>query len=463
MKKLYIALATLSLSALYANEQIKVATHGKSQDEANKSNQIDYVEFSFTDLLGNHKSIIRPLHYFEKDIHDGIAFDGSSVFGCSNVSESDMLLKPDLEAVTHLPWTNAPTRTARVTCDIYKDEDQPHEGDPRYILKKTVSETAELGYDFIVGPELEFYLFKRKDDARKPYDTTAYCASSKTVHDDTMRPMFLTILQAVGIPVEKIHHEVGPGQYEISIAYTNALKMADFIVMAKHALQALVSDDSVSLTFMPKPFADHNGSGMHIHFSLWDKETSENIFYNAHDPHHLSETAKQFIAGVLYHAPALTLIFNPSINSYKRLVSGCEAPIYVCCGQKNRSALIRLPHTGDHANAMRAEVRSPDALCNPYLAFAGLLKAGLDGIANSRELPAIFNENLYTASPQALDEKGILTLPHSLEHAIVAFERSELMSQLFGADAHAQFVQAKRKELREFNATITDWEFERYY
>jgi len=475
VKKLYavaIVLCGFSLS-LQAHElpqsksqlnlpDLPILNEQTSQQTTNKSQQIDYVEFSFTDLLGNYKSIVRPLHYFEQDVHNGIAIDGSSIFGCSRICESDMLLKPDLEAVTQLPWTNAPTRTARVTCDIYKDGTQPHEGDPRYILKKALNEATELGYEFLVGPELEFYLFKQENGNRVPYDTSSYCASSRTVADDTTRAMLLTILQAVGIPVEKIHHEVGPGQYEISIAYTNALKMADFVVMAKHTLQALVHDDNLSLSFMPKPLKTENGSGMHIHFSLWDKETNENLFYNAHDPQRLSDTAKSFIAGVLYHAPALTLLFNPTINSYKRLVPGYEAPIYICCGKKNRSALVRLPEIGDNPNAIRAVDRSPDPLCNPYLAFAGLLKAGLDGIATHRELPAIYSENLYTASAQALEEKGIITLPHSLEHAIIAFECSELMQELLGADAHAHYVNAKRKELRAFNTTITEWEFEQY-
>ncbi|MGE0009564.1 MAG: glutamine synthetase family protein [Candidatus Babeliales bacterium] len=432
------------------------------QPTQTKSTQIDYVEFSFTDLLGNSKSILKPLHSFEKDMQNGIAIDGSSIFGCSPISESDMLLKPDLEAVTQLPWTNSPARTARVTCDIYKDERTPHAGDPRYILKQTLDEAAALGYDFLVGPELEFFIFKEENGKRVPYDSNNYCASSNTITDDSMRAMLLTVLQAVGIPVEKLHHEVAPGQYEVSIAYNNALKMADFVVMAKHTLKALLASEKLEATFMPKPLGDKNGSGMHIHFSLWDKETAQNLFYNPQDQYRLSSLAKSFIAGVLYHAPALTLIFNPTVNSYKRLVPGFEAPIYICCGQKNRSALIRLPETGDHASAIRAEIRSPDGHTNPYLAFAGILKAGLDGIANNRTLPEIFNTNLYRISAQALEEKGISTLPHSFETAINVFASSELMQDLLGATAHAQYVQAKRKELHDFNATITDWEYQKY-
>lgn len=465
MKKI-LSCALLNLGLLAASQAHAEAAHVNGQASPtnipHKSQQIDYVEFSFTDLLGNGKSILRPLHYFEQDMQQGIAFDGSSVFGCSQVSESDMLLIPDLEAVTHLPWTNSPTRTARVTCDIYRDEQSPHLGDPRYILKQTLNEAAALGYDFLVGPELEFFIFKNENGVRKPYDTNAYCSSVNTIADDTTRAMILTVLQAVGIPVEKLHHEVAPGQYEVSIAYNNALKIADFVMMAKHTLKSLLAAEKLEVTFMPKPLGDKNGSGMHIHFSLWDKETNQNLFYSAQDQHRLSPLAKSFIAGVLYHAPALTLIFNPTINSYKRLVPGFEAPIYICCGQKNRSALIRLPETGEHPSAMRAEIRSPDGLTNPYLAFAGILKAGLDGIAKNRTLPEIFNTNLYRVSAQALEEKGILTLPHSFEVAIIAFERSELMQELFGFTAHAQFVQAKRKELKEFNATITEWEFEKY-
>ncbi len=472
MKKVLSITAVIVMLAghVYANNSIQSANpsapslhQGSGGQANNKSQQIDYVEFSFTDLLGNFKSIIRPLHYFEQDLERGISFDGSSVFGCSQVSESDMILKPDLEAVTQLPWTSSPTRTARITCDIYKDEHQPHVGDCRYILKQTLSEAAALGYDFMVGPELEFFIFKDEDGKRVPYDTNSYCSSSPTVSDDNTRAMLLTVLQAVGIPIEKIHHEVAPGQYEISIAYNNALKMADFVVMAKHTLQSLLRNEKLDVTFMPKPLDDKNGSGMHIHFSLWDKETAQNLFYNPQDPYRLSPLARSFIAGILYHAPALTLLFNPTINSYKRLVPGFEAPIYICCGLKNRSALIRLPEAGDHASAIRAEIRSPDGHCNPYLAFAGLLKAGLDGIAKNRTLPEIFNTNLYRISAQALEEKGILMLPPSFEAAISAFERSELMQELMGTTAHMQYAQAKRKELQGFNATITDWEFEKYF
>lgn len=428
-----------------------------------RTQNIMYVEYLFIDFLGNIRSVIRPAEYAEKDLTDGISFDGSSIPGGSHIVESDMLLQPDLDAMTNVPWSNGPTKTIRINCTMYKDKDVPYESDPRYILQKVVNEATQMGYTFYVGPELEFYLCNFKDNQLIPYDNTSYFSASTNYHDDQIRANLLNILRASGINIEKIHHEVSPGQYEVSIHYGSPVKIADHIMITKHTLKSL-EDETIKTTFMPKPLAHQNGSGMHIHFSLFDREEKQNIFYDSSHPYLLSNVAQSFIAGVLHHARALTLLFNCTINSYKRLIPKHEAPTFVCCGIKNRSSLIRLPQINkNQPDTVRAELRSPDPLCNPYLAFAGLLKAGLDGIKNNMKLPTIINTNLYELSPEEAEKTGIERLPKSLEEAIEAYKESSLLHELLGDKLFQDYLQAKIKELADFSLNINNWELIRYF
>lgn len=429
-----------------------------------RSQNIMYIEYLFTDFLGNTRSLIRPAEYAEADIENGISFDGSSIPGGTRIVESDMILEPDLDAMTVVPWTNGPTKTVRINCTMRKDKAVPYESDPRYILQKVVQEATQMGYTFYVGPELEFYLFNIPPNQNPtPYDVSSYLSTSTNYYNDQTRTGLLNILRMSGIDIEKIHHEVGNGQYEVSIRYGSPIKIADHLIIAKYTLKAL-EDDKIKTTFMPKPLARQNGSGMHIHFSLFDTKNKQNAFYNAEHPYLLSDIAQSFIAGVLYHARALTLLFNCSLNSYKRLVPGYEAPIFICCGTQNRSALIRLPQINkNQPEAVRAEIRSPDPLCNPYLAFAGLLKAGLDGIKQKMELPAIVSRNLYELSLDEIKEAGIEILPKTLSEAISAYKESSLLQELLGPKLFNDYLQVKIKEIADFETSITDWEFNRYF
>jgi glutamine synthetase len=458
MKKFFIGFSFLIIGyALHAESEDRIRTI--------RNQKTRFVEFTFTDMLGNNKSIIRPIQFLETDLKRGIFCDGSSIVGCKHITESDMLLMPDLDSVRFLPWTNNETKMASIICNMHVNCEEPCEIDPRYVLRKTIEKASTLGYSFLVGPELEFYVFNNQNDTKGnlvPCDSIGYIDSPQSCNAPNIQAQVLNCLYALDIDPQKIHHEVAPGQYEIVLYHDTALKIADKLAVAKHSLKMLGALYNLKISFMPKPLFGQNGSGMHMHFSLVDKQTNQNLFYQADNEIYLSPIARSFIAGILAHTREMALIFNPSVNSYKRLVAGFEAPIYVCCGTKNRSALIRIPQINpDEANAARAEIRCPDPLCNPYLTIAALLQAGLDGIEKKLSLD-ITAENLYQLDSATLLEKNIATLPGSLREAINCFQSSEFMKELLGEQLFYRYLNEKKKELREFEIAVTDWELERY-
>ena len=424
-----------------------------------KEQNIQYVDYIFTDINGTLKEVTRPVSFSESSFKQGLFFDGSSVPGCSSIYKSDMLLRPQVDTLTTIPWSPADVKTARVFCDIYEAENTPFKASPRNILKKVLKEASDMGYDFFVGPELEFFLLK--DNV--PYDTDNYFASETNTNMHSFKRNLVSALTAQNIIVEKLHHEVAAGQQEISIQYDNALLMADQLIIAKHTIITFAQAVGLKATFMPKPITGKNGSGMHIHFSLFDKKKKRNAFHDKNNPNNLSTVAKQFIAGVLKHIDELTVLFNPSINSYKRLVPGYEAPTNICWAPKNRSSIIRIPEVlANQPAATRAELRSPDALCNPYLAFAALLKAGLTGIKNKYTLSKPVTENLYNIPLKELSKRGIKSLPSSLQEALDLFKTSKIATDLAGKRFLDIFASLKSKEIEAFNMQVTDWELRKY-
>lgn len=419
---------------------------------------VQFVNFLFSDINGDAREITVPKHHVADVLEKGLAFDGSSIPGCSNITSSDMFLIPDVNTARILPWLAGINRSAVIICDVYADIDKPHYGDPRNILKKVLQETEDLGYAFNVGPELEFFLIKK--DSNEPIDKNGYCSCEINAQQFIQKSSLLHILTSMGIDVEKLHHEVASGQHEISLRYGNALNIADQIILTKFVLQSIAQEYGYQVSFMPKPFAHQNGSALHMHFSLWDNIENRNAFSNRND-FNVSSIGQQFIAGVLNHVTEFAALFNPTINSYKRLVPGYEAPIYICWGTKNRSALIRAPQVFTQ-NAVRAELRCPDPMCNPYLAFAALLKSGLDGIKNKRTQIEPIEENLYKISYAECLNRNIQALPHSLEEAVNNLQQSPLALSLMGEKCLEQFVTLKKKEIRDYNTHISSWELQRY-
>lgn len=423
--------------------------------------EVACVDFKFCDIHGNLKLVTVPLSFVKNALTRGLNFDGSSVPGCTNINNSDLLLMPDLNTVHIYPWLDSyQDRTAGIFCDICLDKNTPYSS-PRTILKSVLDQALAMGFEFYVGPELEFFFM---NTLSAPCDQKKYFDGTNDVHRMLMQRELLNALHKQGVKAEKLHHEVANGQHEISIKYGNALAIADQIIIAKDTIRTVAERYNLKATFMPKPIYGQNGSAMHIHFSLWDVKQKNNAFYDAKHPDQLSKTAQQFLAGILRHVKELNLIFNPNVNSYKRLVPGYEAPIYICWGNKNRSAMIRIPEVGnDEPYAVRAEIRSPDPSCNPYLAFAALLKAGLEGIKHNYKLPAAAKENVYHLNAADLKSAQIESLPTSLGQAIELFSTSKLAQDLLGTTLYNELIKIKTKELHSFSTTVTDWETEKYF
>jgi glutamine synthetase len=423
-----------------------------------KEHRVAFVNFIFTDILGGIKEITVPLQHAHNACAEGLAFDGSSVPGCTTITASDMLLVPDLNTTRIIPWLDGMHKTALIICDIYRDENTPFEGDARSTLKRIVQEAYDADYELFVGPELEFFLFMPDG---KPIDAYAYVDAETNIAGQTFRTTLLQMLSNIGVNVEKLHHEVATGQYEISLRYGSPVELADQLMLAKYAIKAIAQSYNCTANFMPKPISGQNGSAMHIHFSLWDTEQRRNLFYDAAHPEGLSYRGQQFVAGVLNHINELCLLFNPTINSFKRLVPGYEAPTYICWGKKNRSALIRLPQTSG-AHSKRTELRNPDPLCNPYLAFAALLASGMQGIKNDYDPTVEVEDNLYKLSAAERSARGIQGLPGCLSHAIALFEHSSIAHELLTAPVVHALVALKRKEAAAYQSFISQWEIERY-
>lgn len=441
----------MSCSSLFSEQDVTndILEHLQTQ-------QVQVVSFLFVDITGEIRAIDVPINQAHKAIEQGLTFDGSSIPGCADITSSDMLIKPDIDTMRIVPWFMGVNKLAVVICDIYKDEKTKYAGSPRSMLKRVVDEAQALGYTLNVGAELEFFLLK-KDDL-EPMDNKGYCAAETNAQYAIQKSSLLHLLTNFGIAIEKIHHEVATGQLELAIRYTDVLSIADQLILTKYALQSIAQEYGYKVVFMPKPFADQNGSALHMHFSLWDSFQFTNLFYGG--AQQLSTLAQQFIAGVLTHIKELTALFNTSINSYKRLVPGYEAPTYICWGTKNRSSLIRIPYI-NNAHGARAELRSPDPLCNPYIAFAALLAAGLEGIQKQyASVPAV-EQNLYRLEAKERNALNLMSLPRCLQEAVELLEHSAMARRLMGPSLD-MFVKLKKREIYAYDTHISAWELKHY-
>ena len=424
------------------------------------SQEAKFIDLQYTDLSGNLKSIIIPGKYMPETLRSGAYFDGSSIEGCSQISSSDMLLRPDLSSISS-PQIASSVPTAAIMCDICRNNEEAFEGAPRTLLKRALEVAARRGYKFTVGVELEFFIMIAEGGNIKPIDSLGYCSAQTSQRIDTITKNMMLLLADAGIQVRKLHHEVGVGQYEMVLNHGDALAIADQLTRAKHLLKQMAINEGFIITFMPKPIASQNGSGMHIHFSINNIKTNTNLFYDKTDDMLLSPLAGSFIEGVLSHAREITLFLNPTVNSFKRLLPGYEAPTFVCWGSKNRSAMIRRPEF-DSPQAARAEVRSPDPQANPYLAFASLLHAGLDGIDRQLPLRAPVEESLFAMSNEELADKNVGSLPHSLADALACAQESAFVRTAFPETLCSQLFKAKTQEVSDFSVAITDWECNKY-
>ncbi len=424
---------------------------------------VKYILLQFSDIYGVVKSITIPVNHLESSLDHGTWFDGSSIEGFARIAESDMYLMPDPETYTIIPWLNSEDgNTARLICDVFGPDGNPFEGDPRYILKKVLAEVEEMGYFFKTGPEMEFFLLKKDDGIHTlPHDKAGYFDMTMDQAYEIRREM-TSMLQIMGINVEATHHEVGIGQHEIDFRYDHALKTADNATTIRFALKAIAQKYNLLATFMPKPIAGINGSGMHVHQSLFDAE-GNNVFFDEKNKYHLSEIAYHFLAGQLKHIKGMTAILNPIVNSYKRLVAGYEAPVYISWARTNRSSLIRIPrYLEGRSQSTRLELRSPDPSCNIYLAFAVMLKAGLEGMKMKMQPPKPVEEDVYNFSDAKLEEMKIDTLPGSLLQALYELKKDDLAKEALGTHTFDRYVEAKQKEWNEFRIQVTEWELARY-
>jgi glutamine synthetase len=422
-----------------------------------KERGIEDVLLWFTDVEGHLKSFSITTSEVEGALDDGMGFDGSSVTGFNAIEESDMVAIPDPATFRVLP----DGLTGRLICDVVTPDGEPFGGDPRHVLRLALERMQSMGFDtFNIGPEAEYFLFK-DDKGTETLDEGGYFAQTTMDAATTIRRDTIRALEQMGIPVEYHHHEVGPSQHEIDIRFTNAADMADFMLTYRLVVKEVAKQHGFHATFMPKPLFGENGSGMHTHQSLFTE--GRNSFYDENDKWHLSEVGKAFIAGQLRHAREITAVFAQWVNSYKRLVPGYEAPVYVAWSQRNRSALIRIPlYKPGSENATRAELRCPDPACNPYLTFACLLHAGLEGIEKGYELPEPMETNLYHLTPEQRREQGIVSLPETLGEAIDELSRSELAKKALGPHIFDRYIELKRKEWDEYRVQLTEWEMKKY-
>ncbi|KAB1197488.1 MULTISPECIES: type I glutamate--ammonia ligase [Haloferax] len=432
-------------------------------DEIEEKN-VDFLRLQFTDILGTVKNVSIPASQAEKAFEEGIYFDGSSIDGFVRIQESDMRLEPDPSTFAILPWRQKEnSAAARLICDVFNTSTgEPFEGDPRGVLKRAIARAEEMGYDINAAPEPEFFLFEEDENGRATTVTNDaggyFDLAPKDLASDVRRDIIYG-LESMGFDIEASHHEVAEGQHEINFTYDDALSTADNVATFRSVVRAIAAEHDLHATFMPKPIARINGSGMHTHISLF--QDGENAFHDGDDEFDLSETAKQFTAGILEHAPAVTAVCDPTVNSYKRLVPGYEAPVYIAWSDRNRSALIRKPAARTPA-ASRIEARFPDPSCNPYLAFAALIHAGLDGIERGLECPDPVRENIYEFDEAKREEYGIETLPKDLGAAVDALEEDEVIQDALGDHVYDKFVEAKRAEFKDYLVSVSEWELDRY-
>lgn len=426
-----------------------------------KDEDVEFIRLQFTDMFGSLKNVAITASQLEKALDNECMFDGSSIEGFVRIEESDMYLHPDLDTMVIFPWRPQQGKVARLICDVYRPNGEPFEGDPRYILKRALKEAAELGYDFEVGPECEFFLF-HTDENGLPTTLTHEKAGyfdlgPLDLGENARRDMVLT-LEDMGFVIEASHHEVAPAQHEIDIKYDEALATADNIMTFKLAVKTIAKRHGLHATFMPKPKFGVNGSGMHINMSL--SKDGKNVFHDPNGKHGLSKDAYYFIGGIMKHMKGMTAITNPLVNSYKRLVPGYEAPVYLAWSATNRSPLIRIPAT--KGAGTRIELRCPDPSANPYLALAVCLRAGLDGIMNKIEPPESVDCNIFALSKEKKKSLGIESIPGTLIEAIYELEKDEFIQEVLGKHVSSKYIEAKKEEWANYRAQVTNWEIAQY-
>lgn len=426
-----------------------------------KENDVKFIRLWFTDVLGVLKGFAITIDELEGALEEGMGFDGSSIQGYARIDESDMIAKPDPKTFQILPWRPKENAVGRMFADIYEPDGTPYKGDPRYVLKRNLKKAEDLGYTFYVGPELEYFYFKSSEGKPVILDEGGYFdLTPLDVATELRRDTILT-LEAMGVHVEYSHHEVAPSQHEIDLRYAEALTMADHAMTYRLVVKQIAMKHGVYATFMPKPLFKQNGSGMHTHQSLF--KGNKNAFFDPKDEFHLSKLAKSYIAGILKHSKEITSITSQWVNSYKRLVPGYEAPVYISWARRNRSALVRVPmYKPGKEKATRIEFRSPDPACNPYLAFAVMLAAGLKGVEKGYELPPPVEEDIFEMSEASRKKHGIDSLPGSLAEAIQLTEKSELVKETLGDHIFGKFIENKKIEWDQYRTHVSQFELEKY-
>ena len=425
-----------------------------------KEQDVKFIRLWFTDILGQVKSFAITDSELEGALENGMGFDGSSITGYQSIEESDMVALPEPNTFQILPWRPQEKKVARMICDILTPEREPYEGDPRYVLKRALERMKKAGFDhYYLGPELEYFYFKNGTSTTEILDKGGYFDLTTLDVASDLRRDTIFALESMGIPIEYSHHEVGPSQHEIDMRYTDALEMADHVITYRVVVKEIAQKYGVYATFMPKPLFGQNGSGMHTHQSLFNGDS--NAFFSKEDKYNLSDTAKKFIAGQLRHAKEMSAVFAQWVNSYKRLVPGYEAPVYIAWSKRNRSALIRVPvyHPGKE-KATRAELRCPDPACNPYLTFAVMLQAGLEGIEKGYKLPEPMEKNLYHLSSGERKELSIESLPDSLGEAVLITEQSQLVKKALGEHVFRRFIELKKSEWEDYRIQLTKYELD---
>ena len=425
-----------------------------------RDNDVKFIRLWFTDILGALKGVAITAQELEEALDQGVGFDGSSIEGFARIDESDMVAMPDPTTFRILPWRPRQNAVARMICDILTPEWKPFEGDPRYVLKRNLERASKLGYTYYVGPELEFFYFK-SSEGTDVLDQGGYFDQTPLDLATELRRETVLTLEEMGIAVELSHHEVATSQHEIDLKYCDALTMADNVMTHRLVIKEVAMRNGLYATFMPKPIHGVNGNGMHVHQSLFQGD--KNAFFDPNDLYHLSPLAKSFIAGLVHHAPAITAVTNQWVNSYKRLIEGYEAPVYISWASVNRSDLIRVPaYKQGREESVRIEYRAPDPACNPYLAFSVLLAAGLDGIENSLTPPDPVEENVYQMAEAERTKRGIGVLPGSLWEAISLAEQSSLVRNCLGDHVFNSFLQNKKIEWDQYKAHVSDFELKKY-
>lgn len=426
-----------------------------------KAADVKFIRLQFTDIFGVMKNVSITINQLEKALNNEMMFDGSSIDGFTRIEESDMYLYPDPDSFCILPWSSVDNATARLVCDIYNPDGTPFHGDPRYILRRALKKAADMGYTVNMGPEAEFFLFQTDTDGKptlKTHDEASYFDLAPVDLGEAARKEMVLDLEKIGFEIEASHHECAPGQHEIDFKYADALHTADNVQTFKYVVRQVAQRHGLHATFMPKPIFSVAGSGMHVNQSLFSGNT--NIFNDPNGLRGLSDEAYYYIGGILQHAKSFTAITNPTVNSYKRLVSGYEAPVYVAWAAKNRSPLVRIP--GKRGQASRMELRSPDPSCNPYLAFAVMIAAGLDGIEKKIVPPDAVECNIFTMDEKQRQEMSLELLPANLKEAVELLSQSKLMQETLGNHVFFRFIGAKLSEWEQYRVQVSDWELNHY-